>query len=128
MRDTTCVVDGCKLRNDMTRECANAKAGHGLCNYGSFANVLRCEVGEVGEVGEWRIHQYKDGPIKATLRGRCGTVEVWGGRHAPEVWFIEHGSKQETMLCGRWAVVDGSLRDAVMRGCAMAGVQTRLAV
>jgi len=125
MRDATCVVDGCKLRNDMTRECANAKAGHGLCDYGAFVNVL---LREVGDVGEWSIRQYKDGPIKATLRGRCGTVEVWGWPHASEVWLIERGTKAETMLCERWAAVDGSLRDAVMRGCAMAGVQTRLAV
>ena len=123
MRDATCVVDGCKLRNDMTRECANAKAGHGFCDYGAFANVL---LREVGDVGEWKMRQYKDGPIKATLCGKAGVVEVWGGPHAPEVWLIERGTKAETMLCERWAAVDGSLRDAVMRGCAMAGVQTRL--
>jgi hypothetical protein len=82
----------------------------------------------LGDLGEWKLLQYKDGPIKATLRGKCGIVEVWGGRHAREVWFIERGTKVETLLCKSWAVTDGSLREAVERGCAMAGIQMQITI
>lgn len=124
MRDVTCTVR-CANRNEITRVCSWMQRGNGPCDYGFMANVLH---NSLGDLGEWKMLHYKDGPIKATLRGRCGIVEVWGGRHAREVWFIERSTKAETLLCESWAVTDGSLREAVKRGCSMAGIQTQMAI
>ena len=127
--DPTCAVTGCKLRDKIHGHCTFERridGSHPLaCAHGQFATAVEREL---GDLGEWRLRQYADGPAKATLRGRLGAVEVWGARHANEVWFVERGTKAETMLCGCWALSDGSLRDAVERGCAMAGVQTRMGV
>ncbi len=126
-----CVVDGCKLRSNTSGHCMFEKnRSDGLhplgCEYGRFARIVH---DELGDLGGWRLFEYSNGPIRATLRGTHGTVEVWGGdTHRSEVWFVERGTKAETMLCDGWGVADGSLREAVERGCAMAGMQARLAV
>lgn len=128
MIDPICAVTGCKLRDGHGR-CTFERRIDGrhplACDRGRFATAVR---DHLGDLGEWRVLQYRDGPAKATLRGANGIVEVWGAQHAHEVWFIERGTKAETMLCDWWAVTDGSLRDAVLRGCAMAGIQTRMEV
>ena len=124
-----CVVYGCKLRDDVRGHCTFHRTPDGThplgCEYGRFARILHDELIDI--VG-WRLFEYANGAIRATLRGTHGTVEVWGGAHRGEVWFVERGTKAETMLCEEWGVADGSLRDAVERGCSMAGIQTRLAV
>ena len=123
MRDATCEAD-CGNRNALTHVCEWAKRGHAPCAYGLFVTTVERML---GDLGDWRVMQYKDGPCKATLRGPRGTVEVWGGTaHASEVWFVERGTKAETPLCESWCVEDGSLREAVERGCAMAGIQPRM--
>lgn len=123
MHDTTCAVE-CKNRNAITHVCSWMQR-HGPCDYGQMANTIHKNL---GDLGEWKLLHYKDGPIKATLRGKCGIVEVWGGRHAHEVWLIVRGTKAETLLCGKWDVSDGSLRKAVERGCAMAGIQMQMEI
>lgn len=127
--DPVCAVTDCKLRDKARGHCTfghHVDGRHPLeCDYGRFATIVR---DHLGDLGEWKLREYANGTIKATLRGNRGTVEVWGGIHAPEVWFVERGTKAETPLCERWAVTDGSLRDAALRGCAMAGIQTRMEV
>ena len=124
-----CVVEGCKNRSKSNLHCTVNTRADGLsplaCEYGRFSRIL---YEQLKDLGEWKMREYRDGPIKATLRGRCGTIEVWGGRHASEVWFVERGTKEETLLCKSWSVTDGSLRKAVARGCAMANVQTQLKI
>ena len=125
-----CVVVGCKLRNKTHGYCMAQTRFDGqhplACEFGRFSRILQ---DQVGDTGDWKVFQYVDGPCRATLTGKLGTVEVWGGaHHADEVWFIERTTKDETLICKPWAVTDGSLRDAVARGCAMAGIQTRLGI
>jgi len=124
-----CVVEGCKNRSKSNLHCTVSTRVDGIsplaCDYGRFSRILH---DYLRDMGEWKLLQYKDGPMKATLRGKCGAIEVWGGRHAGEVWFVERGTKAETLLCKSWSVTDGSLRKAVKRGCAMAGIQTQLAI
>ena len=126
----TCVVEGCKLRSETSGRCTfqrNRVDGlHPLsCEYGVFARIVH---DELGDMGDWRLFEYSSGPIRATLRGRLGTVEVWGGSHRNEVWFVERSTKAETLLCESWTVTDGSLREAVERGCSMAGIQTQMKI
>ena len=129
MRDDECAVADCRLRDKVRGHCTFERRIDGrhplACSYGRFATLVEREL---GDLGAWRLRQYVDGPAVATLRGARGTVEVWGARHAREARFVERGTKAETALCGRWAVKDGSLRDAALRGCAMAGIQTRMEV
>ncbi len=126
--DPICAGTDCGNR-DNTGRCTAAVGMFGerplACSYGQFATMVERAL---GDLGEWKMRQYADGPAKATLRGTRGTVEVWGAHHAHEVWFVERGTKAETLVARRWSVTDGSLRDAVLRGCAMAGIQTRLEV
>ncbi len=126
--DPICAVTDCGNR-DNTGRCTAAVGMFGerplACSYGQFATMVERAL---GDLGEWKMRQYADGPAKATLRGTRGTVEVWGAHHAHEVWFVERGTKAETLVARRWSVTDGSLRDAVLRGCAMAGIQTRMEV
>ena len=124
MRSCECPVDGCRHKS-FTGECVLMKQGHAPCHMGAHMRSLATlDV----PISDWKVRQYSDLGICARLRGRLGYVEVWGGMHAMEVWFIEKGTKMETMLCRGWSVRDGSLRDAVERGCAMAGIQQRMAI
>lgn len=127
--DPICAVTGCRLRDGARGHCTFERRIDGRhplsCDHGQFATLVEREL---GDLGEWRLRQYADGPAVATLRGARGTVEVWGARHAHEAWFVERGTKAETLIAKRWAVKDGSLSDAVLRGCAMAGIQTRMEV
>jgi len=127
--DPTCAVTDCKLRDKVHGHCTfghYVDGRHPLeCDYGQFATMVERAL---GDLGDWKLRQYADGPAKATLRGTRGTVEVWGAHHAPEVWFVQRGTKAETLIAKRWAVTDGSLRSAVLDGCAMAGIQTRMEV
>jgi hypothetical protein len=126
--DPVCAATDCGNR-DNTGRCTAAVGMFGecplACSYGQFATMVERAL---GDLGEWKLRQYADGPAKATLRGNRGTVEVWGAHHAHEVWFVQRGTKAETLIAKRWALTDGSLRDAVLRGCAMAGIQTRMEV
>lgn len=105
--------------------CQPAKHSGTRCNYGRFfmlvQNNLAC-------FGNWKVREYQSGAICATLHGRAGRVEVWGGdHHTNEVWFIEKGTKKETFLCKSWSTKDDSLLSAVCEACAKAGItQTRL--
>ena len=126
--DPICAVTHCGNR-DMSGRCTAAVGMFGgqplACRYGQMATIVH---DHLDDLGEWKMREYANEAIKATLRGNLGTVEVWGGIHASEVWFIQRGTKAETLLCKRWEVTDGSLRDAVLQGCAMAGIQTRMEV
>ena len=126
--DPVCAVTDCGNR-DNTGRCTAAVGMFGgqplACRYGQFFTIVR---DHLGDLGEWKTRQYASDAAKATLRGANGTVEVWGGAHTREAWFIQRGTKAETQLCAQWSVTDGSLRDAVLEGCAMSGIQTRMEV
>lgn len=82
------------------------------------------------DFGEWRIrkaaaHGYLP-PMVATLRGRNGHVEVWGGRaHRTEVWHIA-SDRTETLVDKDCSFHDGSLRAAIATACKLADAQPRL--
>ena len=90
---------------------------------------------------DYKVRMFADLALKATIQGKSGIVEVWGGNHADEVWVIERGTKRETRITGKWwirplkgvlldyAPADHmSLDDALAKAFALAGVQTRLAL
>lgn len=117
-----CHVD-CSLSKDGICEPAKLN-GVGMCNLGRFAALVEREL---SGFGSWKLREYQNGAICATLHGRAGRVEVWGGDgHMNEVWFIEKGTKKETLICKPWKISDDSLTYAVANGCAMAGTQTAL--
>lgn len=105
--------------------CQPAKHSGMRCNYGRFFMLVESEL---SGFGNWKVREYQSGAMCATLHGRAGRVEVWGGdHHVNEVWFIEKGTKKETLLCKSWRVKDDSLLAAVAYACMIAGItQTRL--
>lgn len=121
----------CGNRNEITGECMWAKSGRGLCNYGRFATICHEHI-----KADYKIREFSDPAIKATIQGKSGIVEVWGGAHANEIWVIERGTKKETCIATDWHLLpmvtsdDGrmSLDDALSKAFAIAGVQTRLGI
>ena len=93
----------------------------GRCQWGHFATFVNHHL---RRFGDWKLRQYASGAICATLYGSRGRVEVWGGNHAHEVWFIEKGTRAERQLLRPW--LRGTLLSAVERGCKLAGIQPRL--
>lgn len=84
---------------------------------------------EFSDLGKWRIRRvgsrYFDDALKATISGANGMVEVWGGNlHRREVWFI--GKDKSERLVAVNCDKNGSLRDAILQACNLAGVQGRL--
>lgn len=124
-----CVVDDCTHNKD--GRCAVVRRGHAPCAYGAFVNAVDAHL---KSYGHYKLREYVTGPIVARLRGTRGTVEVWGGAHAHEVWFVERGTKREECVTRDWYVRgtarDGSmpLADAVARACSLAGVQSSMAL
>lgn len=81
-------------------------------------------------LGRWRImrrgSRYFDDILVAKLSGLNGTVEVWGGNlHRREVWFIGR-DQSETLIAMECGYRDGTLRDAILQACNLAGIQRRL--
>lgn len=81
------------------------------------------------EFGEWRItragsREYDDA-LKASLSGRSGRVEVWGGNlHRREVWVIGK-DKSETLVAVDCHKAE-DLTEAIEKACELAGIQRRL--
>ena len=123
----------CGNRNEITGECMWAKSGRGLCNYGRFATICHEHI-----KADYKIRDFSDLAIKATIQGKSGIVEVWGGQsHANEVWVIERGTKNETCITDCWCVKACSkgysenpmlLDQALEKAFALAGVQIRLGI
>ena len=143
-----CLVDDCKLRSKTSGYCMferNRLDGlHPLsCEYGRFLRVL---YENVWDFGKWKLREYKDGLIKATLRGKLGTVEVWGGHSCTGwVYFKAKGrGKEPVAITNHWYTRKPKpwhesirkyqptdymhIRDAVAKACAMAGVQMEMVV
>lgn len=97
------------------------------CDKGRFETFVCLRL---GHLGAWRVRQYGGGDaLCAKLKGRSGYVELWGGsQHRTEVWFIERGTRAETMLFETEAKESDEVVSAVEKACAMAGVQTRMEV
>lgn len=103
--------------------------------------VTICEL-YIRPLADYKIREFSDNVIKATVQGKSGIVEVWGGQsHANEVWVIERGTKKETCITGKWwirplkgvlldyAPADHmSLDEALERAYSLAGVQTKLVI
>ena len=65
-------------------------------------------------------------PMVATLQGKGGKVEVWGGRaHRTEVWHIAK-DRTATLVAQECNCVDGSLRHAIAAACKLALIQPKL--
>jgi len=145
--DPICAVTDCGNR-DNTGRCTAAVGMFGecplACSYGQFATIVR---DHLGDIGEWKMREYADGLIKATLRGNLGVVEVWDGFSCSGwVYFNPKGRDKEPIaITNHWYAVNKPkpwhesirkhqptdymrLRDAVLQGCAMAGIQTRMEV
>ena len=110
----------CKL-NDLNR-CTN---GPGRCRWGEFAWFVKANL---RRYGDWKLREFATGAICATLHGKRGRVELWGGDHAREVWFIEKGTRAEASLLRPFAKDKDAVIDAVERGVRMAGIQPRLEI
>lgn len=121
MKPHQCVIEDCKLNKNGT--CMNSKSGHQRCRRGVFETYVTCNL---GKFGTWRIREFSSDSICATLSGRTGRVEFWGGMHKPEVWYIEKGTKEETLLLESWHPSVEEVCDAVSSGCSMAHIQMRL--
>lgn len=142
-KNPVCVVEQCNLRHPTHGYCTfahNVEGTHPLsCEYGRFAYIVN---DVLGDLGEWKFREYADGLIKATLRGRNGAVEVWGGFSCSGwVYFNPRGRDKEPIeITNRWYVGEWrpwcvqpdpphmELREATEKACAMAGVQQKLAV
>ena len=117
------------IDNECHEECRLNKLGRctnaGRCQWGNFAAFVSCHL---QKFGEWKLRQYASGAMCATLCGKSGRVEVWGGNHKHEVWFIEKGTKAERQLLRPWSrgTFLAAALDAVERGCKLAGIQPRL--
>lgn len=137
-----CVVEGCRLRDKTHGYCTferNRIDGlHPLsCEYGRFARIVH---EQLRDLGAWKLREYADGLIEATLRGRLGTVEVWGGHSCSGwVYFNPRGrDKEPVSITNHWYVREPRpwpesirkhqptdymhVRDAAMAACAMAGI------
>lgn len=125
MSAIACPIGDC--RHNRAGECAFAKERDGVhdmrCAHGAFAELVERRL---SRFGDWKIRAYKDGPMRATLRGRAGAVEVWGGAHAREVWFIPKGGHDSEMVYWDWDGARDALEEAVAQAIALAGVQARL--
>lgn len=95
-----------------------------ISTFSRFSDLMA----EYRDFGEWRIsrvgsREYDD-VLKASLSGKSGRVEVWGGDlHRREVWFIGK-DKSETLVavdCYR-----SNLTKAIEDACKLAGIQRRL--
>lgn len=122
----------CGNRNELTRECIWVKKGHMPCSYGVFATICHEHI-----KADYKIREFADHVLKATVQGKSGIVEVWGGFHADEVWVIERGTKNETCITDHWypkVCPNGYsenpmlLDQALEKAFALAGVQTMLGI
>ena len=119
-----CLTQECD-KHDHARQCCKLDL---MCSWGAFELMVRTHL---GEYGDWRIRQigaYGDALV-ATLKGRDGRIEVWGGSiHRIEVWFIPRGTKANDgdLIAYDVSVRDGSLQEAVRQASLMAGIQRRL--
>ena len=131
MNSFECAAE-CGNRNELTRECIWVKNYHLPCSYGVFATICHEHI-----KADYKIREFSDGVLKATIQGKSGIVEVWGGFHAKEVWVIERGTKKETLITDYWCVKTRPdaysknlmlLDEALERAYSLAGVQTKLVI
>ena len=90
-----CVVDDCGS-HDPIRGCIislhNDHFGPIACEYGRFVTLVTTKF---GHLGEWKFRSIGSGSdvLVATLKGKYGRVEIWGGLvHRSEVWAIPKGT------------------------------------
>ena len=130
MEQPRCISKECKSC-DPDRGCKFASEARGpfVCSWGSFEYMVRTHL---GVFGNWGIRWYSTNSnvIIATLLGANGRVEVWGGNHRREVWFVGKGRRageMELVAVGA-QTLDGSLQTAVREACTLAGIQEVLPI
>ena len=117
-----CLVDDCGS-NDPVKGCSVSYNNHRFetiaCEYGRFVSLVTTKCGHLGKWKFRSIGSFSD-TLVATLSGKYGRVEIWGGaHHRQEVWAIPKGTNEclmglhlnlETveMACGR-ARIQGTL-------------------
>lgn len=90
-----CIVEDCG-NHDPTKGCMvhyhNRQFGPLACEYGRFATSVTERFGHLGNWKFRNVRQYGE-VLVATLSGKYGRVEIWGGSiHGTEVWAIPKGT------------------------------------
>lgn len=90
-----CIVEDCDSY-DPLKGCMvsfnNHHFGTIACEYGRFVTFV---TERFGRFGKWKFRSIGSGSdtLVATLKGKCGRVEIWGGLiHRDEVWAIPKGT------------------------------------
>ena len=90
-----CLVEDCDS-NDPAKGCMVSYNNHNFgplaCEYGRFFTYV---TERFGHLGKWKFRSIGSGSdvLVATLKGKYGRVEVWGGSiHRHEVWAIPKGT------------------------------------
>ena len=119
-----CIVEDCD-NHDPVKGClvsyGNPKFGPIACEYGRFVTSV---TERFGHLGKWKFRGIGNSSdvLVATLKGKHGRVEIWGGLiHRDEVWAIPKG----TNGC---LISTRVTNDAVEMACGRAGIQQRLVI
>jgi hypothetical protein len=114
-----CLVDDCGS-NDPVKGCSVSYNNHRFepiaCEYGRFVSLVTTKFGHLGKWKFRSIGSYSD-VLVATLSGKYGRVEIWGGaHHQNEVWAVPKSRPRCLM---------GTLLnlETVEMGCGRVGVQ-----
>ena len=90
-----CVVEDCDSY-DPVKGCIVSYNNHRFapvaCEYGRFVTLVTTQFGHLGKWKFRSIGSFSD-TLVATLSGKYGRVEIWGGaHHKQEVWAIPKGT------------------------------------
>lgn len=117
-RPDACAVSSCESCKHGV--CVRHKLGYSLCEYGWFYTIIHKHLESCGV--RYNVKQYND-YCKASISGRLGRVEVWGGDyHASEVWVIMR-DKSEKLITDDWT--NATLSDVLEKAFSVAGVQLK---
>ena len=125
MSALVCAATDCDLRDPVSHRCKvqknNPHVGPLACAWGQFVTRI---TDRFGDLGDWRFRSIgkTSDVLVATLKGKGGRVEIWGGIvHRTEVWAIPKGT--DGVLMGTH-----DNRETVEMACGRVGVQRRLSL
>lgn len=125
MSALVCAATDCDLRDPVSHRCKVPHCNHHVgplsCAWGRFVTNI---TNTFGDLGTWKFRNIgkTDDVIVATLKGKGGRVEIWGGSaHRTEVWAIPKGTNG--CLIGTLAT-----RVTVEMACNRIGLQGRLSL
>lgn len=117
-----CLVEDCDS-NDPVKGCKVSLNNHNFgpiaCEYGRFVTFV---TSRFSGFGKWKFRGIGNNSdvLVATLRGKYGRVEIWGGCiHRDEVWAIPKG----TDGCLISTLVN---TESVEMACSRAGIQRQI--